>query len=86
MNYDNTNKGAIWPNDRMREGKKDPDFTGSIDVEGVEYWISAWKRKPDAKPGSPSLNISLNRKDQNKAPNPQTPQAPPPDDYDDIPY
>ena len=68
--YDNTNRGAIWPNDRMREGKKDPEFTGSLDVDGVDYWVSAWRRKPDAKPGSPSLSFSVNRKDENKATRP----------------
>ena len=85
--YDNTNRGAIWPNDRMREGKKDPEFTGNLNVEGVEYWFNAWKRKPDAKPGSPSLSFSINRKDANNAPNPQSqPPAPDPDFDDDIPF
>lgn len=81
MSYDN--QGAIWPNDRMREGKSDPEFTGSLNVEGVEYYVNAWRRKPDAKPGSPSLSFSLNRKDANKAPNPEGKHA----DYDDeIPF
>ena len=62
--YDNTNRGAIWPNDRMRDGKKDPEFTGSLNVNGVEYWVSAWKRKPDAKPGAPSLSFSVRAKDE----------------------
>ena len=85
--YDNTNRGAIWPNDRMREGKKDPEFTGSLNVEGVEYWFNAWKRRPDAKQGSPSLSFAINRKDANNAPNPQSqPPAPDPDFSDDIPF
>jgi hypothetical protein len=84
--YDNTNRGAIWPNDRMREGKKDPEFTGSLDVEGVEYWVSAWRRKPDAKPGAPSLSLSINRKDANRAPNPQLEVPQEPDFDDDIPF
>ena len=81
--YDNTNRGAIWPNDRMREGKQDAQFTGSLNVDGVDYWVNAWKRKPDAKEGSPSLSFSINRKDQNHAPNPETKT----DDFDDdIPF
>jgi len=84
--YDNNNRGAIWPNDRMREGKQDPQFTGNLNVDGVEYWVSAWKRKPDAKQGTPSLSFSVNRKEANKAPNPQR-EAPPVDDFDDdIPF
>ena len=81
--YDNTNRGSIWKNDRMRDGKQDPQFTGTLNVEGVEYWISAWKRKAGAKSGSPALNFTLNRKDANKAPNPAKQEAPQ-EEYDDT--
>jgi hypothetical protein len=84
--FDDTNRGAIWPNDRMREGKQDPQFTGSLNVDGVEYWVSAWKRKADAKPGSPSLSLSINRKDANKAPRPEPAPAPEDEFDDDIPF
>ena len=85
--YDPTNRGAIWPNDRMRDGKQDPEFTGSLNVEGVEYWFNAWKRKPDAKQGSPSLSFAINRKDTNKSPNPAPTQVAAQDDFDDdIPF
>ena len=40
--YDNTNKGALFGNTRKREGKKDPDLQGKLNIGGVEYWISAW--------------------------------------------
>ncbi len=84
--YDNTNRGAIWPNDRMRPEKQDPEFSGSLNVEGVEYWVKAWKRKPDAKQGAPSLSFSINRKDANKAPNPAKQETPPDNFDDDIPF
>ena len=64
--FDNTNRGAIWPNDR-REKETHPHFTGTLNVDGKEYWVSAWKKKPDAKPGAPSLSFSVNPKDDNKA-------------------
>lgn len=35
------NRGAMFDNDR-KATEKHPDFTGSIDVEGVVYWISGW--------------------------------------------
>jgi len=63
MSYDNTNRGSIWKNDK-REKDTHPDFTGSINVEGVEYWVSAWLRKEGAKPKSPSLSFSVKRKEQ----------------------
>ena len=64
--YDDTNRGQIWPN-KKKITENHPDFTGSIDVEGKEYWVSAWKRKPDANPKSPSLRFSISEK-EDKAP------------------
>lgn len=63
MNYDNTNRGSIWKNDR-KEKDTHPDFTGTLNVEGVEYFFDAWKRKPDAKPTAPALTFSVKRKDK----------------------
>ena len=60
--YDNTNRGSIWGNDK-KETEKHPDFTGSLNVDGVDYWVSAWKRKPDANPKAPALSFSIKRKD-----------------------
>ena len=42
MAYDNTNSGMLAKNERRREGKKDPEYSGSVNVEGKEYWIKAW--------------------------------------------
>lgn len=64
MAYDNTNRGSIWKNKKMREGKQDADFTGSLNVNGVEYWVNAWKRKEDASPDAPSLSFSIRLKDE----------------------
>ena len=62
--YDNTNRGSIWKNEK-KETEKHPDFTGPLDVDGVKYWISAWKKKPDAKEGAPVLSFSI-RKGENQ--------------------
>lgn len=45
MAYDNTNSGMLAKNERQREGKKDPGYTGSINVDGKEYWIKAWVKQ-----------------------------------------
>ena len=63
MSYDNTNRGSIWKNDR-KEKETQPDFTGSLNVEGVEYFFDAWKRKQDANPKAPALTFSIKRKDK----------------------
>ena len=84
--YDNTNRGAIWPNRDMREGKSDPEFTGSLNVEGVDYWVSAWKRKPGAKDNAPSLSFSIKPKGEKQAQR-SSHAAPEPEPFDDdIPF
>ena len=43
-NYDNTNRGVLFKNDR-KEKDTHPDYKGSINADGVEYWISAWMKE-----------------------------------------
>jgi hypothetical protein len=41
--FDNTNRGAMF----LQEEKKTenhPDFSGSINIAGVDHWISGWKK------------------------------------------
>ena len=42
--YDNTNRGALFKNTR-KEKETHPDYNGSINVGGVEYWLSAWLKE-----------------------------------------
>jgi hypothetical protein len=37
--YDNS--GALFKNDR-KDGEKDRDYSGSITIDGREYWLSGW--------------------------------------------
>lgn len=39
--YDNTNTGLLAKNDR-KERDTHPDYRGKINVEGREFWLSAW--------------------------------------------
>lgn len=64
--YDQTNRGSIWKNEK-KEKDTHPDFTGSLNVDGVEYWVSAWKRKPDASPKAPALSFSVKLKEDKPA-------------------
>jgi len=41
MQYDNTNRGAIFKNDR-KDTPNHPDYKGSINVNGEEFWVSSW--------------------------------------------
>lgn len=42
--YDNTNRGALFKNDK-REKESHPEYKGSINVGGNEYWLSAWVKE-----------------------------------------
>lgn len=79
--YDNTNKGALWKNDK-RETDKHPHYTGSINVEGKEYWLSAWKTD-GSNPKAPLVNIAIKSKDSQTAPNPGSQNLHREDDFDD---
>ncbi len=63
----NENRGAIWKNLR-KERDTHPDFTGSLNVNGVEFWVSAWKRKEDAPAKAPALSFSIKPKEDRAAP------------------
>lgn len=63
MSYDNNNEGAIWKNED-KQSDKHPDFKGNAVIEGVEYWVSAWKRSPDANPKAPALKFRLKAKEE----------------------
>ena len=61
MQYDNTNSGAIFPA-REKKSEKHPDMTGSLNVGGVEYYVSAWTKV--SKQGQKFLSLSVNPKQQ----------------------
>ncbi len=65
MNYDNTNRGVLFPNDKKGNEKR-PDFTGDLNVGGVEYKLSAWKKS--SKAGNNFLSISVQLKEGQQMP------------------
>jgi hypothetical protein len=84
--YDNENRGSIWKNDK-KETEKHPDFTGSLNVNGQEFWVSAWKRRPDQSDKAPALSFSIKAKDGgNGKPQGQDPKPNYQDDSDTIPF
>ena len=42
--YDNTNRGLLSRNDKQGNESR-PDYRGSINVDGRDYWISGWLRE-----------------------------------------
>ena len=42
--YDNTNSFALFKNEKG-ENPKRPDYTGNLNVDGIEFRISGWIRE-----------------------------------------
>jgi hypothetical protein len=51
-----TNRGSMFENDRKTKDTQ-PDFTGSIDVNGTIYWLHAWKEMTQS--GKKRLSVSV---------------------------
>lgn len=90
--YDNTNKGILSKNDR-KEKDTHPDHKGTLNVDGVEYWLDAWiKTRKDG--SGKFFSLSVKRKDGATKPPPSAAAKPPAgasgsgfDDMDDdIPF
>jgi hypothetical protein len=56
------NRGVLFKNDK-KETERDPTATGSLDVDGVPYWISAWTNT-SKKTGDKFWSLSIRRKDE----------------------
>jgi len=64
--YDRTNTGTLGRVKETPKSEKHPTHTGSININGVEYWLSGWVKVagPTAKePGSKFLSLSVKPKD-----------------------
>lgn len=78
MSYDNNNSGILARNER-KEKDTHPDFTGTINVDGVDYWLSGWTRegKPGSKlEGKRYFSLAVKPKEERQAPAQQR-RAPP---------
>ena len=67
MAYDNTNSGIMYRVDD-RKSERHPEFTGSVNVNGEDFWLSGWVN--DGKPGGKMegkkyFSIKLSPKEQN---------------------
>ena len=72
--YDNNNRGVLFKNDRKTEGDKKPEYTGSLNVDGVEFFLDAWLKV--GKSGAKFMSVSVKRKDKQTTAAPAAPRAP----------
>lgn len=59
--FDNTNSGAIFKNDN-KESERHPDYKGSLNVGGVDHWVSSWIKV--SKAGKTYMSLSVKPKDE----------------------
>jgi len=62
--YDDTNRGALFVNENKEEGSKQPDYSGTLNVEGKEYRLAGWKR--ESKGGKKFLSVSISEPRENQ--------------------
>jgi hypothetical protein len=57
--FDGTNRGALFRDDKKSK-PEDRDYSGSINIAGVEYWLSGWAKT--SKKGTKFLSLSVKPK------------------------
>ena len=83
MNYDNTDRGVLFKNDKQGNESR-PDYRGTLNVNGQDFWISAWVKY--SKAGNKYLSLSVRPKEA-KAETERQPAAPAAAAFDDdIPF
>lgn len=97
MAYDNNLTGLLSRNERKQQPNH-PDFNGSCEIAGIQYWISGWIK--EGKPGSkmagkkffslafkPKEQPATQTSDQNKSAGPDTKPPPKTENLDeDVPF
>lgn len=79
MKQQRENSGVLFKNDK-RQTESHPHYTGSIRVNGKDYWISAWIKEGD---NGKFMSLAVNPKDKER---PTTSKrGPAPTDDDSLP-
>jgi uncharacterized protein (DUF736 family) len=81
MEYDNTNRGTLYRNENKKE-ENHPDYSGSLNVGGKEFWLSGWVKESKNGKKFFSLSIKPKAKENPHAKPKQQEEAP----NDDIPF
>ena len=72
--YDNTNRGSAWLSKQkypdgprtqgVTKGKGKPDYNGSVNIEGRDYYFDMWLRPEDStNPKAPAFTFKVKPKD-----------------------
>jgi uncharacterized protein (DUF736 family) len=58
--YDNEKRGSLFRNDR-KDKDSQPDYNGTCQIEGVEYYMNAWVK--ESKAGKKYFSFSFKAKE-----------------------
>lgn len=64
--YDNSNSGVLFRNEKNGNDRA-PDYKGSAEIGGEQYWISGWLKisgPASRNPGSKFLSLAFQAKEQ----------------------
>lgn len=67
--YDNRERGVLFKN-ADKNSDSSPDYRGSINVNGVDYWLSAWTKT--SQKGTKFMSLSVKAKEPKKSSEPQS--------------
>ena len=59
--FDETNRGALFKN-KDKTQDTDRDYSGTININGEEFWLSAWIKT--SKAGNKFMSLSVKQKEQ----------------------
>jgi len=82
MEYDNTNRGVLFSERDKKTKDDDRDYSGTINIEGHEFWLSAWI-KTSSKTGQKFMSLSVKPKQESRATGGGSPKR---DMDDEIPF
>ena len=92
MSYEiKENSGSLFKNDR-KEKEGHPDYKGSANIAGLEYWVSAWVNKTKDGKSYMSFKYQLKEGQQVAAQAPKytepqpLPEFPPIEEPTDLPF
>jgi hypothetical protein len=63
--FDNTNRGSLFNNQAKKKSDTDSDYSGSINIDGAEFWLNGWIKTSKTK-GTKFLSLSVRPKETEK--------------------
>lgn len=83
MEYDNTNRGTLGKN-ANKKSDNHPDYSGQLNVDGTDYWLSGWLK--EGRDGTKFFSLAVKPKDSKPSKAKQKVDEFKGDDLADVPF